>query len=115
MFRDVLNIKDVEAVILFSFEGRLLFKEFLTRPADELETRGWWQLFIHSLEGVREVDMVFEKRRIYMRKTELGYLMVLTGPRAPVAMVRLHCDILLPSLKKENASKGLARFFKWKK
>jgi hypothetical protein len=37
------------------------------------------------------------------------------GLFAPVAMARLNCDILLPSLKPDMASKGIGRLFKHKK
>lgn len=115
LFRDILSIDDVIGVMLFSFKGELIFKEFLSPLSEEPETREWWPLFIDSLQGVREADIVYENSRLYIRKTDLGYLLILMGLFAPVAMMRLNCDILLPTLEKVGVPKGLVRFFKKKK
>ena len=115
LFRDILSIDDVKGVMLFSFKGELIFKEFLYPLSEEPETREWWPLFIDSLQGVREADIVYENSRLYIRKTDLGYLLILMGLFAPVAMMRLNCDILLPSLEKVGVTKGLVHFFKKKR
>ncbi len=115
LFGDVLDIDDVKGVMIFSFKGELIFKEFLTPISEEPESREWGPLFIDSLRGIREADIVYESGRLYIRKTGLGYLLILMGLFTPVAMMRLNCDILLPSLEKSGASKGLAHFFKKKK
>jgi hypothetical protein len=73
-----------------------------------------WSFFIESLEGMRETDLVFEKGRIYIRKTEIGYIVILMALFVPIAMIRLNCDILLPSLKAPKSSKKFGRFFKKK-
>jgi hypothetical protein len=41
-------------------------------------------------------------------------VMILMGVFAPIAMVRLNCDILLPSLKKTATTKGWRNLFKKK-
>jgi hypothetical protein len=115
LFRDILGVDDVKGVMIFSLKGALVFKEFLTPISEEPESREWWPLFIDSLRGVREADIVYEKSRLYVRKTEIGYLLILMGLFAPVAMIRLNCDILLPSLEQKRTSKGLAYLFKKKK
>ena len=115
LFKDILGIDDVKGIMIFSFKGELIFKEFLTPLSEEPESREWWPLFIDSLRGVREADIVYEKGRLYVRKTDLGYLLIMMGLFAPVAMMRLNCDIILPSLGKTGTSKGLAHFFKKKK
>jgi len=115
LFKDILSIEDVKGVMVFSFKGQLIFKEFLTPISQDPESREWWPLLIDSLRGIREADIVYEKNRLYIRKTEIGYLLILMGLFAPVAMMRLNCDILLPSLKQAGASKGLSHFFKKKR
>jgi len=114
LFNDILSMKDVKGVMLFSFEGELLFRDFSSLPSTFLENRDWTP-FIKALIGVQEADLVFETLRFYIRKTTTGYLMVLMDILAPIAMVRLNCDILLPSLKQENTAKGLRNLFKRKK
>ena len=115
LFNDILKIEDVEGVMLFSFEGELIFKEFLSPLVDESENMDSLGLFINSLKGIRDADLVFEKARLYVRKTSSGYVMILMGVFAPIAMVRLNCDILLPSLKQAATTKGWRNFFKKKK
>ncbi|MBW1704929.1 MAG: hypothetical protein JRJ86_07140 [Deltaproteobacteria bacterium] len=115
LFNDILSIEDVEGVMLFSFEGELVFKEVLSPLVDESDNMESLGLFIASLKGIREADLVFEKARLYVRKTSSGYVMILMGVFAPIAMVRLNCDILLPSLKKVATTKGWRNLFKKKK
>ena len=111
LFSDILNTNGVTGIMLFSFSGDLVFKKFTTPVGEEPERRDW-SFFIESLDGMRETDLVFEKGRIYIRKTEIGYLVVLMSLFVPIAMIRLNCDILLPSLKKSKSSRKLGRFFK---
>ncbi len=112
LFQDILDMEDVFGLMLFSFEGKLLFKEFPLPPAEDPETRDWWPLFTASLDGVKEADLLFDHRRLYIRETDMGYLMVLMGSLAPTAMLRLNCDMLLPNLKEKRPARGLMRIFK---
>jgi hypothetical protein len=111
LFDDILNTKGVQGLLLFSFSGDILFKEFIS-PVDERPENMDWRFFIESLEGMRETDLLFEKGRIYIRRSEIGYLVVLMALFVPIAMVRLNCDIVLPSLKKEKSGKKLGRLLK---
>jgi hypothetical protein len=111
LFDDILNTKGVQGLLLFSFSGDILFKEFIS-PVDERPENMDWRFFIESLEGMRETDLLFEKGRIYIRRSEIGYLVVLMALFVPIAMVRLNCDIVLPSLKQEKSGKKLGRLLK---
>jgi len=111
LFDDILKTKGVKGILLFSFTGDIIFKEFIS-PVDEKPESLNWRFFIESLEGMRETDLVFEKGRIYIRRTEIGYLVVFMALFVPIAMVRLNCDILLPSLRQEKPGKKLGRFLK---
>lgn len=105
LFNDILSMEDVKGAMLFSFEGKLVFKEFSSPLSEDPGNRNWIP-FVEALNGVREADLVFENSRLYIRKTDLGYLLVLMGSFAPSAMVRLNCDVLLPSLKQIKPTKG---------
>ena len=111
LFNDILNTEGVKGVLLFSFSGKLIFKEYVSRIDAEPEHRDW-RFFMESLEGMRETDLVFEKGRIYIRRTEIGYLVILMALFVPIAMIRLNCDILLPALKQSKSGKKFGRFFK---
>ncbi len=111
LFKDILVMEGVKGVLLLSFQGEIIFKEVSSPLREELENRDWGQ-FIDSLNGIRETDLVYEKGRIYVRKTELGYLLILMGVFGSATMIRLSCDILLPTLKATKGSRGLRRLFK---
>lgn len=114
LFNDILNMEGVDGIMLFSFKGELIYKLFLSLLAEEPENKGWWGLFIRSLNGVREADLIFEKSKFYIRKTEMGYLIILMGIFVPTAMVRLNCDMVLPALKGMKISKKGKSIFKKK-
>ncbi|MGD8389440.1 MAG: hypothetical protein PVG49_20000 [Desulfobacteraceae bacterium] len=113
-FDDILELEDVKGVVVLSKDGQLLFQKFsATAHSVKLKSKNW-SSFLQALEGIREADFIFESARLYVRDSAGGYLLVLMGHFAPIAMVRLNCDILLPTLKQAHATKGLARFFKRK-
>ena len=111
LFKDILKMDGVKGLILFSFDGDPIYKEFNQTQPEGIESRDW-RLIIESLDGMRETDLIFKKGRLYIRKTAIGYLVILVGLFAPIAMMRLQCDILLPSLKPAKAAKGIKRLFK---
>ena len=106
IFSDILAMEDVRGVMVSSFEGDIVFAE----PSLEVERS--LPLFIRALGSIREADMIFEKSRIYVRRTDTGYLVVLMGPFASGAMLRLHVDMVLPSLKDRGKGKGLRSLLK---
>ena len=111
LFKDILSMEGVTGVLLLSPEGELAFKEMSAQLNQKIENQDWRQ-FIEALDGIRETDLVFENARIYIRKTELGYLLILMDFFASAAMVRLNTDIILPALKPVKGSKGIKRLFK---
>jgi len=113
LFNDILGIEDIRGVMLFSLDGEVIFSEFVSYPNISPEARDWHP-FVEALIGVREGEFAFEKCRFYIRSTSLHCLMVIMDIFAPVSMVRLNCDLLLPSLQQTTKSKGLGQFFKKK-
>ena len=111
LFDDILEIEGLKGLMLCSFSGDLIFKDFNHAVQENAENMDWHRL-IESLDGMRETDLIFKKGRVYIRRTEAGYLILLMGIFAPIAMVRLQCDILLPSLKPAKAAKGIKRLFR---
>jgi hypothetical protein len=111
LFKDILNMEGVKGLMLFSFTADPVYKEFNQAQPEGIESRDW-RLFIESLAGMRETDLIFNKGRLYIRRTDIGYLVIVMGLFVPIAMMRLQCDILLPSLKPPKAAKGIRRLFK---
>jgi len=106
LFKDILEMEDVRGVVLSSLEGEILFAE----PSLEIDRS--LPLFIRTLGTVREADLIFENSRIYVRRTDMGYLVILLGLFASGAMLRLHVDMVLPSLKDRGKGKGLRSLFR---
>lgn len=111
IFKDILSIDGVKGVMVLSFTGDLVFEKFTSKIPRKSGSMNWNQ-FIASLGGMRETDLIFEKGRIYMRRTDIGYLLIFVGLFVPMAMLRLNCDILLPSLKPGKPNKRWSRLFK---
>ncbi|MFP3927678.1 MAG: hypothetical protein ACLFUP_02140 [Desulfobacteraceae bacterium] len=112
---EILGIEDVKGVFLVSADGRVLAG--LKAPGESPPEPGpedWWPL-VRAMRETREADLVFERSRLYVREASGDYLAVLMGHFAPVAKVRLNCDLLLPAIEKARGSRGLSRFFKRKK
>jgi len=107
LFNNILGIEDVQGVMLFSFEGRVLFAENQSPQAEGLEKAAFWPRFVKTLKGIREADLVYENSRLYIRRTALGFLVIPCGAFTPGAMLRLGCDMVLPSLKPTDRGKAL--------
>lgn len=112
LLSQILETDDVHGVMLLSFQGKVMFREESTSFSGDGDVEEAWPRFVEALQGVREADLVFETIRLYIRKTDLGYLVIVMGLFAPAAMVRMSCDMLLPSLKKQNKTSVLKSFFK---
>ena len=111
LFDDILRVKGIRGLILFSFNGDLIFKNYNNGAVEENKIQDL-KRFVESLAGIRETDLIFTKGRLYVRRTDIGYLVVVMGLFVPIAMMRLQCDILLPSLKSAIKKKGIKRLFK---
>lgn len=111
LFKEVMGMDGVKGVLLLSFDGEIVFKQFSSSPSKEPEKKDWGSI-VASLDGMRETDLVFDNGRIYIRRSDLGYVLVVMESVVSVAMLRLHCDIILPSLTPAKGSKGIKRLFK---
>lgn len=114
LFKDILGIHGVKGIMLFSREGKLAFKYFVEPYGFDPEVKDWWGLYIYTLDGIKEAELVFERDRLYIRRAKQGYLFVLASNAAPTPMIRLNCEILLSFDGDAGNQKGLARFFREK-
>jgi hypothetical protein len=111
LFEHILQTDDIKGLVLLTKDGGLVFHEFIDGAGHDL--RGVTALAgAPGFAAAREVEFVYENDRIYMRMFPEGLVIVWMGAFAPVAMVRLTCDVLIPSLEKALSSKGWRRLFK---
>ena len=114
LFKDILEIDDVQGALFVSLDGKIVFKNFLSHLPEGLEKLDW-PAFIQSLDKIQETELIFEHVRFYVRRTGSGFIFVLMGTLALIEMVRLNCNILIPSIEQKKIKpKGLGSFFKLK-
>jgi hypothetical protein len=120
LFKDILSIEDVQGVLFFSIDGTLLYKNFTDL---ELEEKDWssafrnspdWPSLARVFDECFDSELVFKKKRIYIKKIDSGYIIILMGFRIPFSLIRLNCEMIIPELNQIKKSKGLGRFFKRK-
>jgi len=117
IFKDVLGIDGVHGLLVISDEGGLTLTKFSNQFKDEEEklSRIDWAPFTIELTSVNEAELFYETTRFYVKKSEAGYLIVLLGYEAPISMVRLNCEIMLPLLDRmKPTSKKIGALFRKK-
>jgi len=110
--KEIMEIERVLGIIYFSFDGNVLFQYYKQKEPHGIDS---WDLsfFTTALDKVREGELIFENLILYIVRGRKGFLLAVMGRTAPVALVRLNCNILLAALDKESQKpKGLARFLK---
>lgn len=108
--KDILEIEQVLGIIYFSFEGNVLFQYYKQTASKGIT--GWdLSLFAAALDKIQEAELVFENIMLYIIRGRNGFLLAVLKRFAPVALVRLNCNILLAAFDKESQKpKGLSRF-----
>jgi hypothetical protein len=111
LFKNLTAMDGVKGVLLFLPSGELVYKEFSIGGRGSVSSQDWFAL-VKSMGEMQDADLVFQKGRIYSRRTGDGILVVVMGLIAPSAMIRLSCDIILRNFKIHRAPKSLKRFFR---
>jgi hypothetical protein len=111
LFERILNEDDVKGVMLISKDGNVVFHEFLDGASHNLREVALLAT-TPVLGKAKEAEVLYENDRIYMRMFPEGLVVVWMGAFARVAMIRLSCEVLVPSLGKALASKGWRRLLK---
>lgn len=111
-FDDIFGINGVLGILVVSLDRKILYQDLSKLYQDSLKEADLEIPFL-LLDRVKEVDLLFERCRVYIRKCPLGHLWVIMKPDAPAAMIRLQCDIVTPKMGiKKKVKKGISRFFK---
>lgn len=115
-FKDVLGIDGVHGVIWLNESGSLSFYQFKPEYRSDEETVKTmdWSLVINELSDITEAEMMFDAGRVYFRKGGTGFLIVVLDDHAPVSMVRLNCEVLMPTLDKQKSGKGFGQLLRKK-
>jgi hypothetical protein len=100
IFHDILDMGGVDSLVLLAENGKILFESLGGGKFLPQRSQFNWKTIIDSLGDFYEMDLVYEYGRCYLRKTESGCLIISMGQMVSMAMIKLHCDIILPQLKK---------------
>lgn len=102
IFQDVLGIEGVHGIIVVSNDGDLIANKFAEKYKYEESKLGQikWAPFVSELSGIADAELVYDTAKFYLKKSDTGFLIIILGDDAPMSMVRLNCEVLLPSLEK---------------
>lgn len=111
LLKDILEIEGVNGVLILLDDGEILFKEISSTTSVKFDGMNW-SSFIDLIGEFREIELIYEKGLIYARKIEFGFILVFIEIYVQIAMIRLNCDIVLPSLKNLKSNKKYKKLFK---
>lgn len=117
IFKEVMGIEGVRGLLIVSNEGAVTLSKSSPDFKKESErlTQVNWLPFTIEMDGIKDAELVYDSARFYIKKFDDGYLVVIIGDNAPLSMVRLNCEVLLPSLAKmQPASKKIGNLLRKK-
>lgn len=94
-FQEILNIPEVIGVLVFTNEGDRIFETFRDRSLPIPSDPSQWKPILDSFKELGEADLLYDNNRIYFKKTDGYQLIVVMDLHAPLAMVRMNCDMAL--------------------
>ncbi len=103
IFKNLLNLEDVQGIIFLSHRGKRLFSESVEDTHSDLKDFDWAS-FAKAFKCVREAELVFGNNRIFYRRAELGQVIIIMGWFATIAMIRLKCNELLPAIDPDDSN-----------
>lgn len=121
LFKEIFSIEGVQGALFITDNGVSQFSKFVSPLSEKIGNKNFSEYLKNSInlealkgafDNTNESLLIFEKIRLYIKKTENGFLIIVMGIFVPVAMVRLNCQIIIPELNKMKKQKGLGRFFK---
>lgn len=101
IFKKILKLDDVQGIIFLSNRGKCLFNEYGGKPRSDLKELDW-AAFTAAFKCVREAELVFSNNRIFYRRAEQGQIIIIMGWFATIAMIRLKCNEVLPSVAPDD-------------
>lgn len=117
IFKDVMGIDGVHGLMVVSNEGGVMMSKFASdfRGEEEKLSQIDWKPFSIEMGNIKDAELIYDNARFYIKKSEIGFLIVIIGDNAPISLVRLNCEILLPELTKiQPASKRFGKLLRKK-
>ena len=117
IFKDVMGIEGVHGLMVVSNEGSVMLSKFSPgfREEESKLSQISWEPFTIEMGNIKDAELIYDNARLYIKKSEIGFLIVMIGDNAPISLVRLNCEILLPLLIKiQPASKRIGKILRKK-
>ncbi len=120
LFDEIFGVDGVHGLFLLSIEGGVVFRKFQP-PMEKINNKKLDDFIANAIdlkslteqfEKSNESILIFGQKRIYIKKAGGNYLYIIMDMFAPVAMVRLNCQLIIPELEKIKSPKGIGRFFR---
>lgn len=117
IFKDVMGIDGVHGLMVVANDGSVMMSKFASdfRGEEEKLSQIDWKPFSIEMGNIKDAELIYDNARFYIKKSEIGFLIVIIGDNAPISLVRLNCEILLPELTKiQPASKRFGKLLRKK-
>ena len=100
IFKDILGMDGVHGVLVVSTEGNVVTSKFSSKFQHEEDNLRQinWASFVIELSGIADAELIYDNAKLYVKNSEAGYLIVILEDYTQISMVRLNCEVLLPSL-----------------
>ena len=106
----ITKLDGVTGVFLLSGENKLVAQKFSGMKPLNIANQKWTPSFSMP-EKINEAEMIYENGRIFARRVDQGYLLVLMSASAPLSMIKLDCDVACAALKQTGGKKGFFGLF----
>ncbi len=111
-FDAVISMEQVYGAVILDEEGRVVYDPLRLNKIEARNAEEDWSRLIFSDNFSRELDLIFEKGRLYIRKIKSAYLLVFMDSNCSVASLKLTCDLYeQESGEKKPRKKNFFSFF----
>lgn len=114
ILNELAAVEHVFGVLLLDAQGKVLHAS----TADNAHVaKVDWSVLPTLLTSSGEADVVYRDARLYLRGTAVGLLVLFLDADAPMAMIRIQCDLAQPKFKArpetlQSAGVVLGKLFK---
>ncbi len=110
-FDALIGLEHVNGALILDEEGQTVYDPFELSRLDKSDSTSAWSALIRSDIYAKEMDLVFETGRLYIRKIHSNYLLVFMDPEGSAASLTLTCDLYEPQLEKPKPGKKFFKLF----
>lgn len=111
IYTAVINLDHVYGAVILDRQGNSLYDPLELNKIEHLGSQETWVSLIGSGLFSRELDLIFDQGRLYIRQIGQAYLMVFMNPEGSAASLSLTCDLLEAEGASPSAKKPRKKFF----